>query len=265
MKRIYTELRHIFSQYRKMDCFNLAAALSFYFILSLLPIFLIVISLVGHYVGQSADLLQKVTSLMESISPMLKGNFLQNLQNIVTQKTAFGGIGVLFLLSVVYFLFSNLERTMNRLLHSKDKRHFLLTRLLFIVFLMGLAFLLSVPSMMNFVQAILSRSGFSIDFGFALTGGVWLFVFSWVAFVMLILLIPSKKVEFKNAFMGGFIFALLIQLARWLFSLFTLGFFDRYNLIYGSLTTLILGALWIFYFSNILLLCVLWVGEQQRR
>lgn len=265
MKRLFTELKHILVEYKKNDCFNLAAAISFYAIMSLLPVLLLLISLVGIYMGQSDVLLQKTVELMETISPALREGFVKNLETIVKQKLAFGWVSIVFLFAITHFLLSNLEKTMNRLLHSKQKRHFLFTRLLFLVFLMGIALLLLAPSMIGLVQTILEKWGLTVDFKIDLTGNIWFFISSWIVFILLILLIPSKRVEFKNAFLGGAIFAVLILIARWAFRLYTLNFIDRYNILYGSLTALILGALWIFYFSNILLLCVLWVGEQQRK
>lgn len=265
MKQILNELKNIYRQYKHLDCFNLAAALSFYAILSILPIFLIVVSIGGYYLGESEGFLQKTGTLIESVIPSLKEGFLQNLKSLIQQKLAIGWIGILFLFFVAHFLFANLERTVNRLLHSKRKRHFLITRLLFLVWIIGIVLLLSVPSLLQLGQDLIATWGLDINIKVVLTASQWFFIISWLTFLMLIFLIPTQKIRLVYALEGGFIFAFLLQAARWLFRLYTTYYFHRYNLIYGSLTTLILGAVWIFYFSNILLLCVLWVGERQRR
>ena len=265
MKRIINELKHIVAQYRKHDCFNLAAALSFYAILSILPILLIVISLVGHYVGQSDVLLEKTGGLIETVVPSLKTGLVNNIKTIVDARTQFGWFGILLLFFVAHFMFANLDHTVNRLLNAKEKRHFLITRLLFLVWLMGLAFLLCVPTLVNIAQTMVERWGFSLEFSRAFRGNEWFFIVSVASFVMMILLVPTQKVSLKDAVLGGLLFGFLLQVARWLFQFYTIHYFHRYNLIYGSLTTLIIGAIWVFYFSNILLLCVLWVGERHRR
>ncbi|MBI4410900.1 MAG: YihY/virulence factor BrkB family protein [Deltaproteobacteria bacterium] len=265
MKRLYAELKHIAVLYRKHDCFNLAAALSFYAILSILPILLIVISLAGHYVGQSDILLEKTGGLIESVVPSLKTGLVNNIKTIVEARTRSGWFGVLLLFFVAHFMFANLEHTVNRLLSAREKRHFLITRLLFLVWLMGLSFLLCVPALVNIAQTMVERWGFSLEFSRAFRGNEWFFIVSVLSFVMMILLVPTQKVPLGDAVLGGLIFGFLLQIARWLFQFYTLTYFHRYNLIYGSLTTLIIGAFWIFYFSNILLLCVLWVGERQKR
>ncbi|MBI2339986.1 MAG: YihY/virulence factor BrkB family protein [Deltaproteobacteria bacterium] len=265
MKHLISNLKHIATQYHKLDCFNLSAALSFYAILSILPILLIVISLVGHYIGQSDVLLDKTGGLIEAVVPSLKEGLVNNLQTVIKARTQSGWFGILLLFFVAHFMFANLEHTINRLLHAKEKRHFLITRLLFLVWLMGISFLLMVPSLVNLAQALVEKWGFTLEFSRIFRGNEWFFVSSVLSFVMMILLVPTQKIPFRDALTGGLIFAVLLQIARWGFRLYTPVYFHRYNLIYGSLTTLIVGAIWIFYFSNILLLCVLWVGERQKR
>lgn len=263
MKKIYTELRSICHEFIRLDCFNLAAALSFFAILSIIPTLLIVVSLLGHYLGESELVLPKISSLLESVLPAFKDSILSNIDTVIDNKKTFGWFGILLLLSVAHFLFANLEKIMNRILHSRTKRHFLVTRLLFLVWLSGITILLLVPSLIQWFQSWIHHWGLAINLGFALSGNLWFFLSSWLSFLMIVLLIPNYKSKFKNVFLGGGIFAILLQLAQWFFGLYIHYSINRYNLIYGSLTLLILGALWLFYFSNIFLLCVVWVARQE--
>lgn len=261
LKRIGSDLKHVAKQYREQNCINLAAALSFYTILSLLPILLVVIALIGHYFGQSEEFLLKVSSLMDSVMPELKETFITNLRNWMSQKSAVGWVGVIFLFGAAHFLFTHLERTINRLMHSQVQRHFLITRLLFVAWLIGMTLLLAVPSMVHFFETLLRNWGLVKNFNFILSGKIWFFVFSCFSFMMIVLIIPRKKTVFKHALLGGLIFAALLEGARHIFHFYIQHTLNRYNIIYGSLNTLILAAIWIFYFSNILLICVLWVGR----
>ncbi len=270
MKIIVRELKHIFREYHEHDGFNKAAALSFYSIVSLFPILLIVISLAGHYVGESDKLLQKISLFIESILPKpesgnLQDTFVANLKTVVEQKNTFGGFGIFFLFFVAHFLFTNLETTVNHFLHARVKRHFLVTRLLFLVWLSGIALLLFVPSLIDWFDDMLRHWGFTMDFHWMIGGNYWFFFSAFLTFMMAMILIPTHRIDFKNALLGGAIFATLMKIAQLIFRLYTHYSFSRYNLIYGSLTTLILGAIWIFYFSNIFLLCVLWVGHLQKK
>lgn len=269
MKTIVRELKNIFSEYHEQDGFNKAAALSFYSIVSLFPILLIVISLAGHYVGESDSLLQKISLFIESIlqpeSGNLKDTFVANLKTVVEQKNTFGGFGIFFLFFIAHFLFTNLETTVNHFLQARVKRHFLVTRLLFLVWLSGIALLLFVPSLIDWCDNMLRHWGFTMNFTWMIGGNYWFFFSAFLTFLMVMVLIPTHQIDFKNILLGGVVFATFIKIAQLLFRLYTHYSFSRYNLIYGSLTTLILGALWIFYFSNIFLLCVLWVGRLQRK
>lgn len=188
---------------------------------------------------------------------------MENLEVIARKKVAFGWMGILMLVMVANFFFSYLDETVNRLMGTHHKRHFLLNRLFFMLWLMAVAILLSGPIFFNFFQKWVTDWGFDFPLAQFLTGNHWFFMICWLAFMILLLLVPKKRVAFKNVFFGGLIFALLIQLARFLFGLYTTNFLHRYNLIYGSLTTVIIAALWLTYFCNILLICVLWVRSRE--
>lgn len=263
MKDLILRGREIMGEYRRLDCPSLAASLSFNALLCLLPILMIVVSVFGYFLGQSETLIQELGRLVGDVVPTLREDFMGNLQTITGRDATFGWVGILFLLVVAHFFFANLEHTVNRLLGTTDRRHFLLTHLFLIVWLLGIVLILSVPSLIHFVFSVMERWGHPPRIDLILTGHTWFFVSAWASFVMLMMIVPRKKVTLSNALVVGFFFAVLLQAARLLFRLYTLYQFDRYNLIYGSLTAIILGALWIYYFFNILLLCVLWVGKRQ--
>jgi membrane protein len=265
MKRIYTNIKNVLKKYHELDGLNLAAALSYYSILSFLPILLIVVAVFGHYLGQSEMLLQKVALLVESILPSFREILVQNISHLSGQTIPFGWLALALLFFVGHYFFLNLEKTVNRIFSSKKSRHFLVTRLLFLVWLVGIVILLSVPSLIHTFQSTLIDWGVIKEEFFVLTGAQWFFVNSWLSFVMVALLVPSRRPRIRATIAGGLIFALLLQAARMIFRIFVAYSFTRYNVIYGSLTALILGALWIFYFSNILILCLLWVGMRRPR
>lgn len=254
-------LTRIIQRYRELDGLNLSAALSFYTIISILPILLLMIAFLGHFVGESEVLLQKVGDFLDIIVPNLKEGFLINLRAVVDKRGAFGWFGIFLLIFGAHFLFANLERTINKLLGTHEKRHFLITRFFFIPWIIGIFLLLMLPSILDLVQETMAQWGLpSLHLG--LSGNQLFFLAALFSFLMLILLLPEKKVGFRNALLGGLIFSVFLQLARILFHYYAMNYFSRYNLVYGSLTTLILGAIWVFYFSNILILSVLWVGEK---
>jgi membrane protein len=70
-------------------------------------------------------------------------------------------------------------------------------------------------------------------------------------------------VYIRYAMVGGVIFSVGIGVAKFLFSWY-LGFaMTRYNVIYGSLTAVILTVVWIYYMSVVLLFSAEIVSELQ--
>lgn len=264
MKRVYYHIRGLLAEYHHLDGLNLSAALSFYTILSLLPILLIVISVVGNFLGESGELYAKLSELIESIIPNLKTSLLGNLKSIVDQKKTFGGGALIFLFLVSHYLFGNLEKTVNKIFHAKIKRHFLIKRLLSLVWLSGLIILFFIPTLLKGVFLFVQHKGFLSVSDLHVPEMLWFFILSMLTFSMVILLVPTNKIKRSNVFLGSVLFAVLLKAAQILFSIYTSYSLSRYNLVYGSLTALIMGVIWIFYFSNILLLCVLWVARRER-
>lgn len=258
-------IKWIAKEYADRDCFNLSAALSFYAILSLIPLLILVITLVSYFIGRSAGVTMKIRAMVESISPAIQGPFLETVTSLLNRELHLGWLGALMLVLTVHFLFVHLERSMNLVLHLKDKRHFLIGKLLFIAWIIGLTLLLSVPSLVSLLDQLLLRADIDIGMNSYLNGNLWFFLSSWVSFPMLMLIIPRRKFRLLPLVVSGGIFALLLQVARLFFNWGTQFSLVRTNLIYGSLSTLFFGALWLFYFFNILLVCVLGVAWWHQR
>ncbi len=214
MKRVYSHIRGLLIEYHQLDGLNLSAALSFYTILSLLPILLIVISVVGNFLGESGELYVKLSELIESIIPNLKMSLLENLKSVVDQKKTFGGAALVFLFFVSHYLFGNLEKTVNKIFHAKIKRHFLINRLLSLVWLCGLITLFFIPILLKGVFLFMQHRGLMPEFNLHVPEMLWFFVLSMLTFSMVILLIPTNKVKRRNVFLGSFLFAVLLKAAQ---------------------------------------------------
>jgi membrane protein len=70
-------------------------------------------------------------------------------------------------------------------------------------------------------------------------------------FFLIYKIIPNKKVLFTSALQAAFFAGLLWELAKYLFAWYVLHL-ARYSLYYGSLSTLAIFVLWVYYSSTIL-------------
>ena len=76
---------------------------------------------------------------------------------------------------------------------------------------------------------------------------------SFLAYVITVVVVPNQKVYVRYAFVGGVIFSLGLAAARFAFRWYLVTAIERYNLIYGSLTAVVLMIMWIYYLSLVFL------------
>jgi YihY family inner membrane protein len=251
--------------FRKDDGMTLAAALSFYSILSLIPLSMIVVSILGHIIGQSDEALGRIMEAMTEVIPTLSPRFLHEISNIINRKVTSGWIGIVVLFFVASVLFTNLEKTLDKIFKALRSRNFFHSRLLSIAFIFVTALLLFVPAVLKTVDLALNHYHIPITLGFLIRGDLFFMLVSWFGFVLVVSVVPNHEVRFKYNLIGGGVFAILLMLAKYLFRWYTAFSLPRLNLVYGALTSLVLIILWIFYFITLLLLCAELVGILQGR
>jgi membrane protein len=86
-----------------------------------------------------------------------------------------------------------------------------------------------------------------------LSGRIIAFVLMFTVFLLLYKLVPNIKTYWRNVWLGALLATVLFELARTLF-LFYLQNFANYQLIYGSITSIIILLIWIYYSAFILIL-----------
>lgn len=236
------------------DCFYLASHIAFCATLSLLPLILIVVAVVGSLLGSSQEVYQQLVKVITEILPQGKTFLTANLTQVINQSRSFGAAGVVILIFIATLLFAAIERAFDVIFESAKSRNFFHSRLLAILLMVLISLFFFLPTAADLMTRALARFGFLFPLGAVFRGPLFYFIFSFSAFVSVVMVIPNQRVRFLPALAGGTIFALGIFVAKQIFRWYMFRAFAQYNLIYGSLTALVLLLLWIYYVSNILLL-----------
>lgn len=252
-------LRHFLAD----DGFTLAAALSFYAILSLLPLSMIVVSILGYFLGESKTVIDSILQLVSDTIPYLSPTFLKNLSGLIQQKLTGGWVGVIALFLVASLLFNNLEKVLDKIFESTRKRNFFHSKLLSVFFIFLIALLMFVPSVLKNIDGLFLFLNIPISLGQLNQGSFFFFMIAWSGFVMVLALVPKHEVNFKLNALGGLLFAFLLFLARFAFKWYIALSLERLHLLYGSLTAIILIILWIYYLMSLFILCAEFVGNLQ--
>ena len=228
-----------------------ASALTFYSVLSFIPIVALVLGIAkGFGVGK---VLEQQIREQTFTDPQVM-DFVVQFANHALENTKGGlitGLGIMILLWSVIKVLGNTELAMNRIWGIKRGRK--LTRkfsdYLSVMFIAPI--LLTLISGINVfltsnLQTIAVEEGF---LRYASSLIIWLvnvlpYLLVWFLFVFLYMYMPATPVKFKYAILAGIIAGTVYQVMQWFYIRFQIGV-SSYNAIYGSLAALPLLLVWL--------------------
>lgn len=250
VKRICDVLLQAGKKFGAEDGSLIAAAVSFYGLLSILPLLLLGVSVLGYIVGSSDKAFSSVVSFFNSFMPTT--TFITDtLKDLVAARGVIGLVGVLTLIWTGSQLFVTLETALDNIREVRHKPGLLKIRLkaILLVIAFGVFMLLSVASS-GFVE-FLSRT----DHGGALVGvlgpvlGV---VFAIGMFLIVYKFTPDAKVGWREAIVGAVFSGIVWSIAKELYR-FYLAHLANFNRAYGSLGGVVILIMWIYYSCVILI------------
>lgn len=245
-------------EFLKDECVYLAASISFFAILSLVPMGLLIVALFGYLMGENEALYQFILSGLVNLFPAVTKGITSELKNIITFKEI--SIVMLFVYGFISLqLFYSAERAINIIFKIPKKRHILLS-IFWSVFTITLVMIFLLLSfIISSVPAILKKYSLSILFKYIAP-----FVLALMIFTAIYVIIPKVKVSLGNAFKGALFVTILWELAKYFFTYYVKNV-SHFGAIYGLLTTFILFLLWIYYSSCIFLLGAEFVNKLGRK
>ncbi|MDV7354723.1 YihY/virulence factor BrkB family protein [Rhodococcus oxybenzonivorans] len=255
-------LRKTAHEFGRDQCTDLAAALTYYAVLSLFPALLALVSLLGVF-GQGQRTTDSVLQIVDDLGPSSAVDTLRDpIAQLVQTPTA--GVALIFgLLGAVWSASGYIGafgRAMNRMYEVDEGRPvWKLRPLMLLVTLIGLL-LVAVAAVMLALSGPVARSvGDAIGFGdTALTVwniARWPFVLGVVVVAVAILyyVTPNvKQPKFRWISAGAFLAIVTWIVASVLFGLYVSNF-GSYNKTYGSLAGVIVFLLWL-WITNLALL-----------
>jgi membrane protein len=265
VKSFFSYIGRIVKNFFMDDCFNYAANISFYALLAVVPIGMLMVSIAGYFLGTSQEAFQRIVQVATDVLPVGKEIFIANLQSILDQRTSLGIYGVVFLFFISTILVASVERSLDRVFDTPSRRNFFHSRLLGIAIIFWITLLFSLPSMVGILEGLLHKYGFVFPLSGLMTGRPYYFLMSFLAYLMVVVVVPNRKVFLRYAVAGGVFFSVGMGVAKFVFTAYVQFSVQRYNLIYGSLTAVVLFLLWIYYLSSLMLLSAEIVAALQER
>lgn len=245
------------------DAMRLGAALSYYTIFSLAPLFTIVIALVGFLLGEEVvkkELVGEFTDLVGPESARAIQALIESARQPVTGVIA-TTVSVMMMIVISTGMFAELQDALNLIWGMKPKpginlRTILKNRFFSFMMVIGIGFLLLVSLIVN---AILSAAGKFLSVVLVapeplvqlINEGMSFLVIT-VLFAMMFKVLPDAHIDWKDVWIGAFVTAVLFTVGKW-----AIGFYIGHSLlasIYGAASSLMIILLWVYYSSLIFFL-----------
>jgi len=251
---------------------NQAAAIALYGILSIIPLFVLTLLVVGSLFSTNPEVEQKLIEGIRQFIPSFSGELLSQFAHIEGKREVLGSVGIVTLIWFSSMIFGAIETALNIIFRSKNYRNYFVSKLLTIAMIpMGWA--VGVASVgITYMAAILADQPLLGQIEFlqlpAVYGALFRYfipyLFTVLFFTIVYKVIPTTKVDLRSALIGSAVFSTLMEIAKQFFTWYVANY-TRYNVIFGSLEAVVILVIWFFYTSIILLFCAELISAYQRR
>ena len=262
-----------FKKFLEDDCFSLSLSVSFVFLLSIIPfatLSILVFDLIQklffahtNWAGQVTDLLAEE---LNQVIPFVSREWMKSHVINPDAYGSFKAINFLMLPIISGLIFKTLE-TSYRKIFQLPSRHLLLGQAIYVTMSIFAVLLFFIS---NYIWIIVSTSAshflnsinktpylenlYRLAVGYTRSQPINLVsLLVLIGFYLVtVKLFLNVKIKWRYQFLSGFIFCILWILARRFFGLY-IQHISEVNLLYGSLSSVILFLMWIFYSSMALL------------
>ena len=267
-----TFARRVLKGFKTNQGLLLAGAVAYYALLSVVPLLILVVIALSHWVDQG-ELLSTLGTYLEWVIPGQSKAIVQELANFVHHRDVIGWVLLITMLFFSSLAFTVLEKAMAVIfLHrfAIRRRHFMVSALLPYIYILSVGVgLLLMTFVAGGLQAMGENSIHFLGGEWSLSGvsGVLLYMMGLVGEIFLLtsiyMVMPVGRLSWRHALIGGITAALLWELTRrvlvWYF-----GTLSQVSVVYGSLTTAIIVLFTLEIAATLLLLGAQVISEYER-
>lgn len=258
-------LRAIYLQCRRHDCHHLAAYIAFYAFFAAIPMLMLIAAVAGYLLGNAEEAYQGLIFAIVNFIPEGADLLLSNLESLINSWPQLGLWSLFLLFFFATLLFSTLESALNKIFASERKRNFLHSRLIAIVLILLISLLFFLPTLFNFLAIALKGMGLSFYENTLMQAALFQTLFAFISFLLICVIVPNRKVWIRYALIGGALFTVSLLMAKHIFAWYLQYAFVQYNIIYGSLTAIMVLMIWVYYLIMIFLIATEVVAYMQRK
>jgi len=238
--------------------FFLSSGITFSLLMGLIPLSLLLLALAGAYLYSDQVVLSHLSKHLEDMLPSVDPNMMNSILTIIQDRKIVGFLGIVGVVWTATCVFSSLRTALNIVFQVEAGQGILKGKAvdLFMVFLAGVFHIVT----MGFTSVVTYIHGYHFSLFLELGPIIRFFLkyllpffFTFWMFFLIYKIIPNRKIHFWAAFRATFFTSLFWEGAKQFFGWYVLRL-GGYSLVYGSLGTLVIFVLWVYYSSAILLL-----------
>lgn len=258
LQRLLSFARFLFARFVEDRCLQIAGSLTFSTLLSLVPLFAIVVAILSYlpFFQQLLTnikiflLMNLVPDIAYKIITVYMGQFTAN-----ARKLTYVGIG--FLLVTAFSMLYTVDRSFNDIWRSRRARPWWMSGVAYLMLLVAAPLLLGLG---------ISITSYLVSLSLGVAGRLpWLDEAllkvlsvggSTVTFFLVYRVVPCRHVPVANALVGAFIAALLFEALKSLFAVYVT-LMPGFNMVYGAFAAIPVFLLWVY-----LCWCVILIGAE---
>jgi membrane protein len=232
-----------------------AAALTYTTLLALVPLMTIAFAIFSAFPAFQAVQYQIELLLFQNLVPEVGSIIQSHISEFTRNATNLTTVGVVALAVSAVLLLSTVESVFNRIWRVERERP-ILTRLLIFwtvltlgPVLMGASFTLTTGVfdwIGQFANESVGLAPISLEGDRWVIGGRLLAAaLQATAFTILFVLVPARPVRLRDAAVGGAIAGVALEILKWVFRLYVVGF-PSYQAIYGALAAVPIFLIWLY-------------------
>ncbi len=248
------------NEFLDKNCPYIAGAIAFYTLVSIFPLLLAIISVLGYLSPATIAEQQELALRTADIIPVSSDFIGETVSSVVESRVVTGIVGIFGLLWAATVVFGAIRKGINAAWGIRTPRPFLKERLIDFALVIGAGILLLIVFLssptLSFVRG---ASGFFAPESEYFNHAIWnvisrlvLPALAFVTFLVLYKFIPNTDVKLGNVWVGALLTSLAFDAANLAFVWYVQNY-GHYNLLYGSVGTILATLTWV-YFSAIILL-----------
>ncbi|HEY6871920.1 MAG TPA: YihY/virulence factor BrkB family protein [Geobacteraceae bacterium] len=265
-------MRNVAHDFRRNQGFLLSGAVAYYTLLSVVPLSILALTVLSHFIGEER-LVHTLSTYLDLVIPGYAATLTEQVRVFLENRQVIGIIGFLVMLFFSSIAFTILENAISVIFFHYVKiqrRKFLVSALIPYVYIVGLALgILLVSVIVGAVETLESRQlvFFGRSFSFAGTTRIALYVMGIGGEILMLtsiyLVMPVVRITFRHALIGGITATFLWEIVRrvlvWYYASLSM-----VNIIYGSIATVVVALLSIEVSAAILLFGAQVIAELER-